>query len=353
MALIPSPSLAAVGRVALLVNGVALACSIAIRTASAEQIVRWTALLTYLGAGALPLMSIFLVEWPSDKNVVGEWAEPLLSRAPQLLPGVIAGTTRGGVHPNELAGVLVLLLPSAFQILIASPKTRPLSALTLVLGSAALVLTQSRSGYMGVMAAFLLLAARYLLQHRGKGRASTLAAVGAAIVAVPAFFVLARLVLTWTGSGTGESGLDSFASRLELWQHAVLLASAMTLTGVGIGQFSTALHTLTPPVLTPPGVLIVHAHNGYLQAVMDLGIFGGIGAVGLLAASAMELLWVSRQANKEFGAISYGLAMGLLGFGVFSLTDAIAFPARGALPIWIIVGLAGAAGRSYRPTASK
>ena len=278
--------------------------------------------------------------------------QPLVRHLPLRLHPVSRGSSNGGVNPNEVGGGAVLILPLAIAVAwgrrdpVSGPFAR-LQSVALLLGAAlltcVLVISQSRSAYAGLLCEAVFCTG-YLLTRRFGRHARTVAIVAATLGGlVPALGVW----LAATGSLTDASGLDSLASRLELWQRSLRMVGDFPLTGIGPGQFDLVLHRLFPPLLVRGDVYVAHAHNWFLQLALDLGLIGAFAMLGLLRGFARGVaVAASRSTDPRLRRLALALAAGMLGYCVFGLTDAIALGARGGLGFWIVLGLGAALWRT-------
>jgi putative inorganic carbon (HCO3(-)) transporter len=288
---------------------------------------------------------------------------PLLAHIPQFaqrLPGA-----EEGVHPNELAGALVLFLPVSLAALgarIVSGQRRQWTArvaallLTLFFG-AVLVLTQSRSAWMGAGAGLAAMAwarwrpARWLLAGAAAILVLSLCVVGPQQVAqtlFPSAHPAAAVSLTSTVSWEG---------RVEIWRRAAYAIRDFPFTGTGLGTFRRVVPVLYPLFLWSPGTDIGHAHNVFLQVALDVGLPGLVAYLALFG-TALWMAWrVARFPTAAISAPGEGpgermapyrwLGLGLFGslvaFHAYGLTDAVALGAKPGVALWMALALVASA----------
>jgi putative inorganic carbon (HCO3(-)) transporter len=145
-----------------------------------------------------------------------------------------------------------------------------------------------------------------------------------------------------------QANADSLPSRLEVWERSLEMVRDFPFTGIGMGQFSMVLHGLYVPFLLR-STYVPHAHNFFLQLGLDLGIPGAIAMLCVLGCFFVAMLRIARSAEeRELRGAAVGLAAGMVAFLTYGLTDAIAIGARGAIGVWIVLGLGAAL---YRVTA--
>lgn len=326
-----------------------------------------------LAGGALALVGLVGTEWPASKLVP---LGPFYDRLPLLITGVVYAQPRGGIHPNELGGALSLLIPLALATLLssgeqadphcsrqvpASPAAGPgrllasirwlslLAASGLMIG--VLLLTQSRSAYLGTAAGVWLVAIWWCLARFCSLRARVATGLGLGMMALLSGGLSWRLVSTWLD--TQGTGLDSFPGRLELWSRGLAMLRDFPVTGIGLGQISLVLPALYPLESIAPDTYIPHAHNVFLQVALDFGIPAAC-AVGLIVALAGWTLGMTyrQTVDRQTQALAIGLGAGLLSFLIFGSTDAIALGARGGLGFWAVLGLSAALARLAPAEAS-
>lgn len=326
-----------------------------------------------LVAGGLSLVGLIGTEWSSGKLLP---LEPLYARLPLLIRGIVPNQPQGGLHPNEIAGALLLLWPLA--LVAAAPRRlprraglapvrqhggpargiagrllvldRPLTRGVAILSTGVLALTQSRSAYIGAAIAVLLILGWRLFERAKSPRSRLLGGGGVILAAGAGAWLVWRLISGWlAGAGTISGTLDTLPSRLELWERALLIIRDFPLTGIGLGQISPVLRALYPLFLSAPDIVVPHVHNFFLQLAAEMGLPAALAFGGLVVACYRVTWRVGRRgANAAGRGLAIGLSAGLTAFLVFGLTDAVMPAARGGLPIWIVLGLAGALDRVSR-----
>ncbi len=301
-------------------------------------------------------------------NWIQKWPAltPLLARIPRLPPGLPG--VQEGIHPNVLAGALLLFLPvslAALEVRGFIGRRRWIVRLAAVLLAlcfgALLVLTQSRSAWMGAAAG---LGAMAWIRSR---RARWLLA-GAALVLALGLVVIGPLAVAravFPPAGSGETGTlastVTLEGRVEIWSRALYAIQDFPFTGTGLGTFRRELPQLYPLFLAGPDVDIGHAHNIFLQVALDLGLPGLIAYLALVG-TALWIAWRVARAPDTFTPkpdaltpnpspsgerggrrLGLGIAGALVAFHVYGLTDAGALVAKPGVALWMLLGLAAAA----------
>ena len=247
------------------------------------------------------------------------------------------------VNVNELAGVLAWVLP--LLLAVCAGLWRPIwrsgrlslrFSLLFLVGMLAfntilLLATQSRGGYVSLLAAILVMVAirfrwgRWLLLLSLLMAAAAVYAIGLGEIVTP-------------GSATiQELGLQG---RLEIWSRAFYGISDFPITGMSMNGFRVLVHILYPLFTIAPGFDIGHAHNHLLQAALDLGILGLAAYLAIWILSVF-LLW---QSWKDVGdrldrALIIGLSGSFMAGWVFGLLDAIALGAKPGFLWWLLLAL--------------
>jgi putative inorganic carbon (HCO3(-)) transporter len=277
---------------------------------------------------------------------------PFLTETVANLPsGIIRlpETSNGGVHPNQLAGTLLLFLPFTVSVLLGWQRERYTYIflfITCMLGLLILfvvLLSQSRSAWLGGLGgglALLLLWGSLLPPSRKRKAirwATGLAA--AAGVSLLLLFGPARLQEFWTDPGqyTAVGPLDTLSFRQEVWRWALVAVDDFPFTGTGLGSFRRVVRRLYPLAATPD-YDIGHAHNIFLQVVLDVGLPGLVVYISILMIAAVIGWQVARQ-DEQLRPFALGLLAGLFALHVYGLTDALALGSKTGLAFWMILGM--------------
>jgi putative inorganic carbon (hco3(-)) transporter len=247
------------------------------------------------------------------------------------------------IHPNVLAGSLILLLPIIIGWLLFDWGTLQwtwrigLSAVILVM-LAVLILCVSRGAWMAIAVG---LAVMVILRWRWGWvlilLAGLMAALGVYRLGIATFLDL-------LASGATSGGVDG---RLDIWSRAIFMIRDFPFTGIGLGLFGKTADIIYPFLLHKQGS-IPHAHNLFLQVSVDLGIPGLIAWLGTLIgviAASWKIFWLEKRSDFRWMT---GLGAGLLGsqaaLVVHGLTDAVTWGmVRSAPLVWGIWGIAIAA----------
>ncbi len=261
---------------------------------------------------------------------------------PSSLP-VNVGTVGNVVNVNELAGVLVWILPLLLAAIAGLWRpiwhTGRLSLRflllflvgTLVFNTILMLGTQSRGGYISLLAAIIVMVT---IRFRWGKWLLLLSIIFAAvsIYAIGPGEIMAR------GSSTvQELGLQG---RLEIWSRALYGISDFPITGMSMNGFRVLIHVLYPLFTIATDFDIGHAHNHLLQAALDLGILGLAAYLAIWVLSAF-LLW---RSWKDVGegldcAIIIGLSGSFMAGWIFGIVDAISLGAKPGFLWWLLLAL--------------
>jgi putative inorganic carbon (HCO3(-)) transporter len=291
-------------------------------------------------------------------TVVGALSANWLSKVPVLtdivglFPVGALAFLEAGTHPNELAGTILVYFPLLLSLLIGWRPQRLyraalVSMILLIIGTGSLlVLTQSRSGWLGGLGSFFLLLLFWgvILPRSSKRRVVWLGLAVFSVVLATSLALIGpeRLQVLWeeppreTAIGT----LTSLNFRREVWQWAIAGIKEFPFTGSGLGSFRRVVVRLYP-INLPPDYDIAHAHNIFFQVALDVGLPGLIAYLALLMLAGTVAWQVARQ-DEALRPFALGLLAGLAGLHIYGLTDALAPGAKPGLLFWAALGLLAA-----------
>ena len=231
----------------------------------------------------------------------------------------------GAYDPNDLALLLVTTLPIAVMQGLSITKWywKTISFLGAALNLVAIVATQSRGGFLGliVLGAFMISA-----KIPGISRMKLLI-----LLTVLASIFLAYLgadykarILTILEESTSD--ITGGSGRIGLWRQCLVIAKDHPILGVGPDSFSTAFgHYLTNDKFE--GELAAEsrghkwqtAHNAFLLVLTEMGLPGLVIFIAIIIRSyrnlnAVRMLSFQHDAIANLGIQATGLQMALVGF---------------------------------------
>ena len=315
-----------------LLAGIALFYALVNRLQSGEDLLISEKGVVLVGAG-LAILAPLSTDWVTDK----------VFSLPQVY-GYLLMLLPETMHPNVLAGALVMVIPISVALLLYTPSPerawivwlRHKGWIALALGGmvVTLILTQSRGAYLALLVALFVVC---LPRQRW-----LLALVPLAIIA---FF----LTLYSRGSGpimdliltTGAVG--GWEGRREVWSRAIYMIQDFPYTGIGLGTFSRVAPVMYPYFLLGPDADIPHAHNLFLQVAVDLGIPGLLAFLALFFGSIVMAWQGYRKFRVTDERALAGMALGLLGsltaISVHGMLDSVSWGAKPAVIFWVVMAL--------------
>ena len=206
--------------------------------------------------------------------------------------------------PNNAAAYLAMLLAPAASILLTNlgRAYKVLAGLALLLGSVALIATQSRGGWLA--AALSLAVVCVSMWWRGRlslGRPLLVVGLVAGVSVAFQDSITARL----TGDDRGSA-----RSRLPLMAMAWEIISEHPLLGVGANNYSAALER---DGSTLPGPWLFAVHNKLLLVWAEIGIGGLVAYLWFLVATIRRGWRRWKQFDPYVAPLAVGLTAGLIG----------------------------------------
>ncbi len=314
-----------------------------VRTRGQALALGWMLLL--LG-GLIALAALLGTSWMGGKFGLDTLAQQL-PRAFTSVEG--SQRTLAGFHPNEVGGALVLFLPLSLALAAGNPRLRLAGVGLALLVSGTLLLTQSRSAFMGVGAGLL-----FLATVRWRRLVYAWAALPVAI-ALLLFTAGPDRLAGWLLPAQSQSAVGIWESRVEVWERAWYMVQDFPYTGVGLNTFPKVVDLLYPLFFAPDASAVTHAHNFFLQTAVDLGVPGLLAFLWILGAFYLSLreAWRRHGNDGQVRALAAGLAAGMLAHLVFGLTDAMTLGAKPGAALWLMLGLGAAlANLPRRPLTS-
>ena len=235
--------------------------------------------------------------------------------------------------------IILLIVPMMFSSGF-DRKSRIICGISVGLTLAALVLTQTRSSWLGLLAGLVIIG---ILKHRS---------VLAGIVVVVAAFLLfapstimerARHMFTVSSAGRSTPTIESNDSRMRMWETGWIMFLQRPITGMGEGEMWTIYRTF---VHNPPDDEGGHLHNNYVHALASGGIIGFGGLVALFFG-ILRFEWraFKRGGHGLTGSVALGALAVFIGLAVNGLAEYNFGDHEILVILWTTVGLVVAASR--------
>ncbi len=239
-------------------------------------------------------------------------------------------------NPNVLGEFLVMMIPISLAIIWKS-KTDGQKALytgiALCLG-ACMIFTWSRGAWLGVLLATMLF---LLIMDK---RWSLLMVVG--ILMIPVLLGTDNPIANRLLS-IGNTKDTSTAYRVSIWQASLRMIGDFGISGIGIG--SDAFSMIYPRYALAGANFALHAHNLFLQILVESGIVGILSFLLMIIAFIRRSfsLSVYQNRNRFSAALCIAICAGILGFLFQGLTDNVWYNYKMVLIFWIMLSLASSA----------
>lgn len=297
-------------------------------------------LLSLAGVGAAVAgISFFSMQWPA-RHIVN--LDGVISRLPHLSGDFT-------IHYNQLASIMLVLLPLTFYLWQREPNRWARVALTLagLLMLAALFLTQSRNAWSGLLVA---LAAWYGWSHFRFRYALPALFVWLAVPFLVSLTPLASSPTVIEGlaradisSKPGPEAPRSWPARLEIWAVAGQLLRDYPVMGAGLYAFEPVSRANYVYRVVEPTFRMTHAHNLLLQTGASLGWGGALLLAGLWTAVLYQLWQAGGVATSPLPTATRPIAAILgatfTGYLWFNLFDVFSLEQRPGMLIWLLLAL--------------
>ena len=229
----------------------------------------------------------------------------------ERIKGAIGGLFE---NPNDLALHLVTMVPLALGLLLSrrSNLKKVLFSIVILLMAAAIVVTFSRGGFLGLIAASLVLAYKFGRKNRALVISICVLVFGCFIIFSPSEYG-GRLVSIWSGDALGSA-----SARQELFWRSLWVSLRYPIFGIGIGNFHyRSIHEMV-------------SHNAYTQVSAELGMAALVFYVLFLVSSLKRLRNIEKETlakrdQTKFYCIAVALQASIIGYMVSSFFASVAF----------------------------
>jgi putative inorganic carbon (HCO3(-)) transporter len=313
-----------------LLTGIFLFYSIA-NWAGTEKDLRILVNGTALVGLVLALSAPFSVQWSTDK----------MPALPGLIYERFTLVFSDWVHPNVLAGSLILILPITFSLVLFNWRQlnwleRLINSMASIIMLVMIVLTQSRGSWIAV-ASMVFIA--LLINWRRTW-------IGIILIVMVSIALIYNFGITSIiESLVSNPTIGDLNNRIEIWFRALYMIQDFPFTGIGMGLYKVTAEALYPFSQTSSAG-IPHAHNLFLQVGVDLGIPGLVAWLSILVL-ILVLSWQLYRKGRIVSSWAAGVGAGLLlsqfALILHGLTDSVTWGmVRSAPIVWGIWGIAAA-----------
>jgi hypothetical protein len=208
-------------------------------------------------------------------------------------------------HPNILGGIVLAFLAGPVALFLLDARRKVWTVILFAVSMAFLVLTFSRSAWLGLAVAILVLIFHRLKLERKKLLALTLAALTGLILAAAPLY---NLIFTRVSGTAVATEAFSIQARVWLIQATLDMIKNHPVLGVGIGAY-------LPEYVrhAPAGSLVEPVHNLPLLVTAELGIAGAL----ILAALGILILLGTLRADRPGAVIFSAVLIGLCTAALF------------------------------------
>ncbi len=321
----------AVGKLLMLVGGVGLGTAVASQATTQLLSVARLFVLAVCGLG------VYFI-------ATNEWFAPpvkfhALAAAGDALGRLLPDVPGPRIHPNVVAGILASLSPwVVVWWRTATGIDRYARRGVALLVIAALVLTVSRAAWVGLLVVGAAWWSTSLMPPEANKRQRSGATWTVGAIAVLAVMAIALLV---GFSGVVPESLARYG-RLSVQHRALGLVRDYVLTGAGLGTFPLQFAIYSESGTSAGSV---HAHNAAIDVVVEQGL-GGLVSAGVLGLLTLLAAWRARRRGPpQVSIFAEGAAASALVIAVHGLMDDTLYGSRGAVVLFVPIGLALAAYR--------
>lgn len=247
----------------------------------------------------------------------------------------------GTCHPNDQAVQCAMLALAAFAAAWLKRDRPWLRMLLIAAGLVGLALTKSRTTLFALIAAAGLAA---VLSAKGMQRwlVVSLGIAAICVVSIGANFVsVADIEQTFDVAAMGRrEHISSLTGRLPLWEEVWKAAEKRPLAGHGYGGFWGEKNVLKYSSIF--AWHIPHAHNGFLDLMLAIGVFGGVLYLAWVLATAAVAAGRHETSNDPAELF----VVTLLTFSLFHAVTESKFPGAGIGPFLMMTAMAAIAIRT-------
>lgn len=252
------------------------------------------------------------------------------------------------VNHNDYAGLMEMLIPVSLMYIFSRRRSGGASSLLgfmALFPVASVLLSGSRGGCIALLVEFIILAA-VLMGRRAREerrRYAMAALLGILLVSALAVWLGSGKIATRlaTIAGLAHSPQVTLGQRLTVSHDALGMLRNHLWLGTGVGSFGVVYPQYQS---FATDAVFYHAHNDYMEALAESGVFGGLLialAIAVFFRSAFRNLGARLRTNA--GWIQSGAVVGCCGILIHSLADFNLHIPANALWFAFLLGLSQAA----------
>jgi O-antigen ligase len=225
-------------------------------------------------------------------------------------------------NPNLYAEYLIMIIPLTFaRILSVDGKKKIIHVFIGMTLLVALLLTFSRGGWLG-----LVFAIGVLVLLLKKDLIIKLIPVGI----VGMFFLPNSIMMRIKSIGSLSDSSNFY--RFQIWENSINIIKDFFVTGVGLGFESfRSISSLYIKDFSP-----YHAHNTYLELMIEVGVLGLILFIWLLGKLLKDIRYQKISQDKIF---TVALFSGIAGLFIHGVAEHILYNPKIIFQFWLITGL--------------
>lgn len=233
-------------------------------------------------------------------------------------------------NPNILAGYLdvAMCFAFAFFVKMRDKKRRIALGAALVLLAACLAMTYARMAFLVIALIFIL----YGMFRDGRVLLAVGVVAGALFLLDPA--LLDRVMSVFTRIDTSSE------MRLALWESTLAMIGDHPFFGIGWGAY-WMVYPEYDFYLQGADVLIVHAHNMYLNYAAEIGVVGAVSFLWFFFGT-MGLAFFSKVHDSEGfrQGLMLAISLAFISVALNGLTDDVLFNIPSSMLLWLLAALA-------------
>lgn len=210
-------------------------------------------------------------------------------------------------NPLILATYLVLANPFCAYgcIHFENKKHKIISSVCLVMSLGGIISTTSRGAYIATIVSFIVM---FVTSKKALKKLLPFGIIS--LTAVPI-----GLYLRYT-STTIDDFVNSTDTRFQIWESCLDMFTKNPIFGLGAGTDN--IHTL---LVNEYGIDRTHAHNLFIQMLVEGGIIGEIFLLAIIVLLYKNLIKIIKLQNKKYSKYSVMLMSSMVGFFIASCTE--------------------------------